>query len=253
MKTGRYSAEEQRLHDEAIAKMALTIRLRADLTYPRSPKCTDAASPWCRKLYAWLASPKLVPWAVASGPPSPFRPNKGNVMAHQEFKYIAVRNWAKYQEKMKNGSVRRPFIKDAVAKDSDPDYSDLSFFQRYVLDGLRRLTALHGQNPRNDAMWVARALCANRTDRPHVPHAVATLTARGFLILTNQGDPFSQELKGMERKGIEGKDSAESRRASGQETKPTGSPDDSFGPVEEQAEEIPPARNSRVFQINEED
>jgi hypothetical protein len=35
MKTGRYSAEEQRQHDEVLAKMAVTIRLRPDLTYPQ--------------------------------------------------------------------------------------------------------------------------------------------------------------------------------------------------------------------------
>jgi hypothetical protein len=171
-------------------------------------------------------------------------------MADQDYKYIGVRNWGRYQEKMKNGSIRRPFIKDAVAKDSDPDYSALSFFQRYVLDGLRRLTALHGQNPRNDAMWVARALCANRTDRPHVPHAVATLTARGFLILTNQGDPFSPELNRSIWNGIEGVDTPNSSETSTQDTKPTGSPSDSRSSLQSEQEETPPAR-STAFELED--
>jgi hypothetical protein len=122
----------------------------------------------------------------------------------EEFKYIAVRNWAKYQGRLKSLGTQRPRIMMAAHIDSDPDYSKLTFFQRYVLDALRRLTALHGHNPYNDPTWVARATLAGRKDAPHVPHAIRTLTARGFLVLTNEGDPFSLSLRSVsEVKGSE--------------------------------------------------
>ncbi|HEV2399385.1 MAG TPA: hypothetical protein VGS27_20730 [Candidatus Sulfotelmatobacter sp.] len=116
-------------------------------------------------------------------------------MAEKVLKYLGVRNWGKYQEQIgRRGDARRPFVKMSTSLDSDPDYSALTFFERQVLDGCRRLIGLHGQNLLNDPAYIARGLCAGRKDRPHVPHAVRTLTARGFLIPTNQKDPFSQEL-----------------------------------------------------------
>ena len=121
----------------------------------------------------------------------------------EECKYIAVKNWGKYQERMKNGSVKRPFVRDAAHKDSDPDYSKLTAYQRYVLDGLRRLVAVHGRNPHNDPTWVARALCMLPRDHAHIAHAIRTLYAHHFLILTNERDPFSKNLNGMRINGME--------------------------------------------------
>ena len=113
----------------------------------------------------------------------------------QQFKYIAVRGWAKYQGRMKfTKGAKRDKIWQAAALDSDPDYSRLTFFQRETLNGLRRLTALHGHNPYNDPTTLARQLCALATDRPHLPHAISTLVVRGLLILTNEKDPFHQSL-----------------------------------------------------------
>ena len=125
-------------------------------------------------------------------------------MPEEQFKYIAVRNWAKFQGRMKNGKTRRPFILVACAMDSDPDFSLLSFFQRQTLELIRRLIGLHGQNVPNDIEYVLRAGCVGRKDRPHVPLAVRTLTARGFLILTNEKDPFSPKFERKE--GKEGKE-----------------------------------------------
>ena len=116
------------------------------------------------------------------------------------FKYLGVRNWGKYQERIgKSGDARRPFIRDAVSKDSDPDYSQLSPTERYTLDGCRRLIGLHGQNLPNDPTWVCRALVVGGSHRGHVGVAVRSLIGRGLLLLTNHKDPFSQELNETKR------------------------------------------------------
>lgn len=120
-----------------------------------------------------------------------------------EFKYIAVYNWGNFQERLRKGTVKRPKVMESVHKDSDPDYSQLTCLQRYVLDGCRRLIGLHGRNLNNDVTWVARALCVIPTERAHVSHAIHKLTTRGLLLLTNQRDPFSKELNGTEGKGTE--------------------------------------------------
>lgn len=126
--------------------------------------------------------------------------NEEFVNDQTKFKYIAVYNWGKYQERIKGMDVRRPFIRDAVSKDSDPDYMKLSCLQRYVLDGCRRLVALHGHNLPNDPTWVSRALCVAYRERSHVAHAVNRLVTDGLLLLTNQRDPFSKELNRSESK-----------------------------------------------------
>jgi hypothetical protein len=104
-----------------------------------------------------------------------------------KFKYLAIHGYEDFQRdkqgQLPDGS--RQWIKDATRKDSDEDYSKLRFFQRYVLDGLRRQTGLHGKWCPNDPTWVARALCADPKDRPHIPHAIRTLVARRLLILSN--------------------------------------------------------------------
>jgi transposase len=43
MKTGRYSAEEQREHEVVLAQMAQSIRLRHDLSYPQIAKMFDCS------------------------------------------------------------------------------------------------------------------------------------------------------------------------------------------------------------------
>jgi hypothetical protein len=143
-------------------------------------------------------------------------------VASSEFKYLAVRNWGKYQERIgKNGSARRPFVKDAASKDSDPDYSKLSCLQRYVLDGCRRLIGLHGQNLQNDGTWIARALCVAYRERSHVAHAVNRLVTDGLLILTNQRDPFSNELNKTERTEYNEAEASPSVRGTQERQEPT--------------------------------
>jgi hypothetical protein len=119
-------------------------------------------------------------------------------MAESEFKYIAVYNWGNYQERIKGMGVRRPFIRDSVTKDSDPDYSQLSPTERYTLDGCRRLIGLHGRNLPNDPTWICRALVVGSSHRGHVGVAVRSLIGRGLLLLTNQRDPFATELNRTE-------------------------------------------------------
>jgi hypothetical protein len=107
----------------------------------------------------------------------------------EKFKFLAIHGYEKYQADYKTGKLvdgSRLYIKDATRKDSDADYSGLTMVQRYILDGLRRQTGLHGQWPRNDVMWVSRALCVLPKERAHVPHALRTLTSRGLLTLSNQ-------------------------------------------------------------------
>jgi len=41
------------------------------------------------------------------------------------------------------------------------------------------------------------------TDRPHIPHAIRTLVARGFLILCNQQDDLLEERRVEEKRGEE--------------------------------------------------
>lgn len=50
MKTGRYSAEEQRRHDETLAKMATVIRLRPDLSYPEIAKMFNCGTTLVQKV-----------------------------------------------------------------------------------------------------------------------------------------------------------------------------------------------------------
>lgn len=111
-------------------------------------------------------------------------------------KFLAIKNWDKYQTDMHN----RGWIRDYVAKDDDPEYTTLSCFQRYVLDACCRLRGRIARNLHNDPTWLVRLLHVTPKDAPHVPHAIRTLTARGFLILTNQQLGFTEEKRGEEKR-----------------------------------------------------
>src|SRR5271166_1244987 len=94
-----------------------------------------------------------------------------------KFKYLAIHGYEKFQ-KDKNGSLgdgSRLWIKDACRKDSDSDYMKLTISERYTLDGMRRLTGLHGKWCPNDPMWVARGLCVAGDQRKYVVRAVGVL------------------------------------------------------------------------------
>lgn len=119
----------------------------------------------------------------------------------KEFKFLAIKNWHKYQGgRMKNrgDEKRTSWIKDYIEKEADPEYSKLSFFQRYVLDGCCRLRGRLGRNLPNDPSYIARALYAAPSDRSHLGHAIATLTSRGFLLLSNEQLNFTEEIRGDE-------------------------------------------------------
>lgn len=101
----------------------------------------------------------------------------------EQFKYLSIKNWDKRQPGRKGKSE---WIKDYTDKDTHEDYEKLTFFQRYVLDGCRRVRGGRGKNVPNNALHIARSLHAKATDRPHIAHAIDTLIAHGLLILTNQ-------------------------------------------------------------------
>jgi hypothetical protein len=105
-----------------------------------------------------------------------------------KFKYLAIHGYEKFQRD-KNGSLgdgSRLWIKDACRKDSDHEYSSLTVTQRYVLDGMRRLTGLHGKWPNNDPLWVVRGLCVGRKERGPCAKAVRTLVELGLVTLSNE-------------------------------------------------------------------
>jgi hypothetical protein len=119
-----------------------------------------------------------------------------------KFKYLAIHGYEKFQ-KDKYGSLgdgSRLWIKDACRKDSDAEYSSLTVVQRYVLDGLRRLTGLHGKWPNNDPLWVVRGLCIGRKERGPCAKAVRTLVELGLVTLSNDKLDSLEEREKKEEK-----------------------------------------------------
>lgn len=114
-----------------------------------------------------------------------------------EFKYLAIKNWDRFQS-----AYTRAWVRDYTAKEDDEDYVKLSCYQRYILDGCRRLRGRTGKNIPNDATYIARALHTLPTDRPHLRHAIDTLVVHGLLLLTNEQDSF-QRLSLIEKKRVE--------------------------------------------------
>jgi hypothetical protein len=98
-------------------------------------------------------------------------------------KYLAIKNWRKFQT-IEDGKPAE-YVKDYTAKDSDLDRMKLSVFQAGVLDRLHRLRALTGRILHNDITWIIQATHIPRRDAPHVAHAIRTLTERNFIIPTN--------------------------------------------------------------------
>ncbi len=112
-----------------------------------------------------------------------------------KFKYLAIHGYEKFQRD-KNGSLgdgSRLWIKDACRKDSDADYMKLTISERYTLDGMRRLTGLHGKWCPNDPMWVARGLCVASDQRKYVVRAVGVLVGKGLVALSNEKLGFLEE------------------------------------------------------------
>jgi hypothetical protein len=135
-----------------------------------------------------------------------------------KFKYLAIHGYEKFQRD-KNGSLgdgSRLWIKDACRKDSDADYMKLTISERYTLDGIRRLTGLHGKWCPNDPMWVARGLCVASDQRKYVVRAVGVLVVKGLVDLSNE------KLGSLEEKEEkEEKDQKKSVNPAEAEAKPT--------------------------------
>ena len=102
----------------------------------------------------------------------------------QEFKYLAIRNWEKYQA-TRDGQPSS-WIKDYTDKDNDPEYSQLTALLRYTYDACRRLRGRFGRNLTNDPQWICRAIAALPQERHNIARAVSQLVHRGLLIPTNQ-------------------------------------------------------------------
>lgn len=115
----------------------------------------------------------------------------------EKLEYLAFKNWAKYQ----SGKKGWDWIKDYVNQNDDEDLSGLSLFERGLLQELRRVRGRSGKNIHNTVTHIAGAIHAKSTDRPHIRHAVATLLARGVLILTNEPVDSLEERRREEKRG----------------------------------------------------
>jgi hypothetical protein len=119
-------------------------------------------------------------------------------------KYLAIKNWKRYQPQLSSRPAR--YFRMYSDRDHDPEYSKLTRGQRYLLDGLMRLRARFGCNPRNDAAWVSLALGIRPAERSLTPHDIVALVSLGFLIPTNQQFNFEKvpiEEKSIQEKRIE--------------------------------------------------
>ena len=127
--------------------------------------------------------------------------------------FLLIKNWQKYQSG--RDGKRSEWIKDYTSKDSDPDYSKLTILQRYILDGICRLTGREGKPIPNDPLWVCRALCTLPQERHNIPAAMQQLVKSGFLVLCNHhGDSSLSHDKRREEEKREEK-SATAQEVSG--------------------------------------
>lgn len=102
-----------------------------------------------------------------------------------EPKYLAIRNWKKYQTIADEGKGAPEYVKDYVDKDSDIERTRLSVYCTGILDRLYRLRARHLHILHNDVAWLTQQMHVGRKDAPHVPHAIRTLTTHNFIIPTD--------------------------------------------------------------------
>lgn len=98
--------------------------------------------------------------------------------------YLVPKNWSKYQSLRGRGK----WIMDYTEQDGDEDLCKLTLFQRMVLQGVRRIRGRLGKNVPYDPTYIASAIHALPTDRPHIGHALSTLISRGLLVVTPQQD-----------------------------------------------------------------
>ena len=99
-----------------------------------------------------------------------------------EFKYLAIKNWSKFQSAKANS----PWVKDYVEKDFDPEFGQLTLSQKGMLDACCRLRARRGSNLTNNPLWICSAVAIRAQERHNAVTAIGQLIDSGFLIPTNQ-------------------------------------------------------------------
>lgn len=121
----------------------------------------------------------------------------------EECKFLAIKNWERYQFTLKNGKINSKWICDYTDQDSEPGIDKLTCLQRYMLQVCRRLRGRFGRNLDADLTWVLRAGNIPSTERARASDALRTLIERGFLILTNEELTFSirEDIKPKDRRG----------------------------------------------------
>jgi hypothetical protein len=119
----------------------------------------------------------------------------------EEFKYLAVKNWKRFQPK---NTQNLPWIRDYKERDFDDKYSKLTCMQRYMMDACCRLRGRRDSNLPNDPQWICSATAVLPRERHNATTAIQQLVRSGLLLLTNQQyDLLGEERKGEERKGKE--------------------------------------------------
>jgi hypothetical protein len=101
-----------------------------------------------------------------------------------EFKYLAIKNWSRYQSTKVNQP--KPWIRDYIDQDFDADQAKLTTMQRYMLTACRRLRGRFNKNLTNNPQWICSASAVLPQERHNASRAIARLIDRGFLIPTNQ-------------------------------------------------------------------
>jgi hypothetical protein len=110
-------------------------------------------------------------------------------------KWLRVRNWERYQpgKKLFKKDARLKYVLDWTDKLDNVDFQRLTYFERALFS---QVCLVAGTRPLrsvlNDPTWLARETHALRTDIPHVPHALSTLIAQGYLI-PMKTEKFSEE------------------------------------------------------------
>jgi hypothetical protein len=104
------------------------------------------------------------------------------------FKYLAIKNWHKYQpdKKFRAKDASMPWIKDWTAKEFDADYAALGPVARYALDAMCRLAGRIGGNVPNHGQWIVTALAVPGQHTGNLKTALRQLVGSGFLVPTNQ-------------------------------------------------------------------
>ncbi len=100
--------------------------------------------------------------------------------------FLSIKNWEKFQPKLKNGKNRRDWIRIDTNRVDDPEYSRLSIFERGALTAIMELVGRTGKWPPNDPIYVARAVCMLPEERHCLSRTIHKLVVSGFLILCNQ-------------------------------------------------------------------